>query len=142
MEYKLYGDTYAVCLHPGEEVLSSIYNLCKTENITAGTVSGLGAADRFTVGVYNLEKHKFEPKEINTDVEICALTGNISQKDGNPYLHLHGSFADKDGRVYGGHVSEIHISVTAEIFIRVLPGAINRKQNLQTDIQILNFEEE
>lgn len=142
MDYKLYGDTFAVCLYPGEEALKCIELLCEKENINAGVISGLGAADKITVGVYDLEKREFAPKEITAEMEICGLAGNVSRKDGNPYLHLHGSFADKDGRIYGGHVSEIHISVTAEIFIRVLPGTINRKQDAQTDIQILNFEEE
>lgn len=139
MEYKLYGDTYALCLHPGEEVLNCIKLLCEAEQITAGIITGLGAADKFTVGIYDLKNHTFEPKEIQADVEICGITGNITSKDEKPYLHLHGSFADKNGNVYGGHVSEIRISVTAEIFIRVLPGKIGRKQDPETGIQLLNF---
>lgn len=142
MEYKLYDDTYALRLRPGEEVLSCIKLLCDIKNITAGVISGLGAADKITVGVYDLEKHRFVPRELEGDMEICGLTGNVTAKDNESYLHIHGSFADKDGKVYGGHVSKAVISVTAEIFVRVLPGSINRKQDGETGIQLLNFEEE
>ena len=53
MIYKLYGDTYAVRLERGEEVVASIAELCEKEGIRAGTVQGLGAADDATVGLYS-----------------------------------------------------------------------------------------
>lgn len=139
MEYHLFGDTYGICLHPGEEIIESVLSLCEKEKITTGTVSGLGAVDRAIVGIYDTEKRKFLPKELNGQMEICSLAGNVTEKDGAPYLHLHGSFADKDGNVFGGHIQSAQISVTAEIFVRVLSGNILRKTDKQTGIMIMDF---
>ena len=44
MEYRKFGDIYAVRLAPGDEVCSSLLALCKQEKLGAGTVSGIGAA--------------------------------------------------------------------------------------------------
>ena len=44
MDYRKFGDTYAVRLAPGEEVCESLLALCKKEKLGAGTVSGIGAA--------------------------------------------------------------------------------------------------
>ena len=55
------------------------------------------------------------------------------------YLHLHGSLADADGNVYGGHVNEIRVSATAEIFIRLLPGEVNRRLEEESGIFLMDF---
>lgn len=139
MEYKLFGDTYGVRLHPGDEIVKCISTLCENEKIMSGVISGLGAVNKATVGIYDTEKRKFLPKELNGQMEICSLTGNVTRKDGAVYIHLHGSFAGNDSTVFGGHIQSAVISVTAEIFVRVLSGNISRKADTQTGIMIMNF---
>lgn len=139
MEYKLLGDTYAVRLNPGEEISECILSLCEKEKIAIGTVSGLGAVNKAVVGIYDTEKREFVPTELNSQMEICGLVGDITSSEGKPYLHLHGSFADGNANVFGGHIKSAVISVTAEIFVRVLQGEIRRKSSEQTGIMIMDF---
>ena len=104
MIYKLYGDTYAVRLERGEEVVASIAELCEKEGIRAGTVQGLGASDDATVGLYSIAEKKYYPTELKGDMEITALIGNISRQEGAdaPYLHLHITLAKAGGQAVGG----------------------------------------
>jgi len=61
--------------------------------------------------------------------------GNISLKDGNPFMHLHGTFSDKDFNVVGGHFFHGIISVTGEFFISKMGNLeIQRKHNPETGI--------
>ena len=139
MEYRKLGDTIVLCLMRGEEVLASIRAVCNAEQVRLAEISALGAADHAEIGVYQLAERRFLPRTLEGEMEICALTGNVTRCGDELYLHLHGSLADAEGRVYGGHVNEIRISATAEIFIRLLPGEINRRRDGELGIFLMDF---
>lgn len=96
-----------------------LYYLCrflsKAENIALAEISGIGAADSFTVGVYNTVTKEYRSNTLNGAYEIVSLTGTLTSKDGEPYLHLHFSAGDENGRVSGGYLNRAAVSATAEI---------------------------
>ena len=57
MVYKTCGDTIAVRLEKGEEIVSSIRAICEKEGVKAGTIQGLGAADHSVVGIFDFTKN-------------------------------------------------------------------------------------
>lgn len=139
MEYRKLGDTIVLCLVRGEDVLDSIRAVCNAERVRLAEISALGAADYAEVGVYHLAEKRFLPRTLEGEMEICALTGSVTRRGTELYLHLHGSLADADGNVYGGHVNEIRVSATAEIFIRLLPGEVNRRLEEESGIFLMDF---
>ena len=139
MEYRKLGDTIVLCLVRGEDVLASIRAVCNAERVRLAEISALGAADYAEVGVYHLAEKRFLPRTLEGEMEICALTGSVTRRGTELYLHLHGSLADADGNVYGGHVKEIRVSATAEIFIRLLPGEVNRRLEEESGIFLMDF---
>ena len=139
MEYRKLGDTIVLCLVRGEDVLASIRAVCNAERVRLAEISALGAADYAEVGVYHLAEKRFLPRTLEGEMEICALTGSVTRRGTELYLHLHGSLADADGNVYGGHVNEIRVSATAEIFIRLLPGEVNRRLEEESGILLMAF---
>ena len=42
MEYRQFGSTYYVRLDRGDEIISSILNICRTEHIESAVYSGIG----------------------------------------------------------------------------------------------------
>lgn len=139
MEYRKLGDTIVLCLVRGEDVLASIRAVCNAERVRLAEISALGAADYAEVGVYHLAEKRFLPRTLEGEMEICSLTGSVTRRGTELYLHLHGSLADADGNVYGGHVNEIRVSATAEIFIRLLPGEVNRRLEEESGIFLMDF---
>ena len=139
MEYRKLGDTIVLCLVRGEDVLASIRAVCNAERVRLAEISALGAADYAEVGVYHLAEKRFLPRTLEGEMEICALAGSVTRRGTELYLHLHGSLADADGNVYGGHVNEIRVSATAEIFIRLLPGEVNRRLEEESGIFLMDF---
>ena len=127
MEFRKFGDTYVVRLDRGEEVIASLTELCTKENIVLGSIEGLGAADHVVVGLYNVGKKEYHKTEFNGPMEITALTGNASRKDGEVYLHIHINLCNEQMRLLGGHLNECRISATCELFVRSIPGQVNRR---------------
>lgn len=102
MEYKKFGSTFAVRINRGEEVIAQLEKLCKAENIYFAKVSAIGAADKITVGLYNVEQKKYFKKAFIGEAEITSLLGNITEKNGEPYIHLHINAADENLNTFGG----------------------------------------
>jgi hypothetical protein len=127
MEFRKFSDTYVVRLDRGEEIIASLTELCKKEDISLGSIEGLGAADHAVVGLYDVGKKEYHKTEFNGPMEITALTGNVSRKDGEVYLHIHICFCDEAMNLHGGHLNECRISATCELFVRSIPGQVNRR---------------
>ena len=141
MEYRQFGDVYALRIDRGEEVMSCLEKLAEQEKITAGKIEGLGAADYLKVGLYDVGQQKFICREFNEPLEITALVGNMSVMDGKPYLHVHVTAADSEQHAFGGHLKELRIGGTAEIFVTRLNGEIGRRSDDigHTGLNIFDF---
>ena len=129
MQYKQFGNTYLVRIDLGEEIIESLKKLCEDEHIRLGRVEAIGATDHASIGVYDLEKKEYYPEKIDEFMEIASLNGNITAMDGNPYIHLHATLADRHHVIHGGHVLEMRVGATCEMFVTVFDGAVNRKKD-------------
>ena len=139
MEYKVEEGKIIVRLDRGEEVVSSLLKIIKDENLQGGFVSAIGAADIVEVGLYEVEKQQYKSKRFEGDFEIISCLGNVSRKDGEPYLHLHMSFGDKNFNVYGGHLSYCRISGTFECVIGLTKSTIERMKDSKTGLNIFKI---
>ena len=126
MDYRRYDDMISVRLDKGEEICEQLLAVAQKEQIVGASVSGIGAVSDFVVGLFDPEKKQFGENHFIGYYEVTALNGNLSIKDGKPYLHLHMSCADAQGNVVGGHLAKATISLTGEIFIQILNGSVGR----------------
>ena len=141
MEYRQFGDDYVVRLDRGEEIVSCLSEICAREGIRLGMVQGLGAADRVVIGLYDVGSRIYHKTTLEGPMEITSLAGNISRKDGAPYLHLHINVCDQQMHVLGGHLNECRISATAEIFIRAMAGEVGRRlDDAVTGLNLYQFD--
>ena len=141
MECKRNGDTLVIRLAPGEELVEQVRLAAKQAGLQAGSITGIGATNRFEVGIFNSQTHGYHALPHEGFCEIASLTGNLSTLNGEPYLHLHMAAADKDGKMYGGHLVWARIYPTAEIFIHALPQPLGRKYNEEIGINELTMQE-
>lgn len=120
MQFRKFGSKYFIRIDKGEEIISSLNSFCVTEHITLAEVKALGAVDDFTVGLFDVSEKKFHGNHFTFPAEIVSLWGTITTKDGEPYSHIHMSAADKDGHVFGGHLSSARVSATCEMIVHDL----------------------
>lgn len=139
MKYKKFDNTYIVRLQVGDEICEKLLQLAKEENIRLASISGLGAVNEFTVGVYNTEEKKYYANEFSGAYEIVSLTGTLTRKDDEPYLHAHFAAGDDKGNVVGGHLNRAIISATAEIVINVIDGEVGRRFDDETGLNIFDI---
>lgn len=141
MEYAKFGNHYVMRVDKGEEVLTQIIKVCEKEQIKTGMATGLGAADRVVVGLFNTQTQVYQKKELTGPMEITSLVGNISRKDGEPYLHFHINVCNEQMEVMGGHLNECVISATGEITITRIEGDVEREMSREIGLNLYRFPE-
>ena len=139
MKYTQSGNTYLLVLNKGEEIVSALTQFASQTNLTCATVSGIGATDDAELGVFDTFEKQYYTKQIRAMTEITALCGNITQKDGKPYVHLHATLATMFD-VVGGHLTKAIVSATAEIFVQAFPIATDRQFDSAVGINLLTWE--
>ena len=139
MQYKQFGSTYMIRIDLGEDIIESLKELCEKEHIRLGRAEAIGATDHAVIGVYDPEKKEYYPEEINGFCEIASLNGSITAMDGKPYIHLHATLADQNHVIHGGHVLEMRVGATCEMFVAVLDGEVKRKKDESLGINLWEF---
>ena len=139
MEFKKFNNFYIVRIDKGEEVLTSIIKFCKNERIKLGQITGLGATDKITIGLFNPIEKLYKKTEFIGPMEITSFVGNISSKNDEVYLHCHINICDENMNVFGGHLNECHISLTGEFVITVIDGQVERELNPSIGLNLFKF---
>ena len=139
MEYKKFGNKYIVRLDKGEEIVETLKKFCEDNNIKLGTIIGLGATNKATIGLYNTEEKKYYSKELTGDYEIAPLYGNISTMDGETYLHIHANLCNQEHKAFGGHLNSAVVSATFEAVIEVIDGEVDRAFDEEVGLNLYKF---
>lgn len=139
MEFKKQNNTYFIRLEKGEEVVETLKTFVEKENISAGSLEGIGALSEVTLGVFYPATKEYKERKMTGIFEITSLLGNISQKEGAPYLHLHITVADEKNQVFGGHLVSAKISATGEILARSVETKISRKMSNEIGLNLFEF---
>lgn len=140
MEYRKFGSSYVVRLNRGEEILAGLTEVCKKENIKLGSISGIGAADDVTLGVFNIDKFEYESSRFTGVFEIVSCLGSVSTKEGETYLHLHMAVANTtSGESHAGHLNRGQISLTGEFIIHAIDGVVEREYSDEVGLNLFKF---
>ena len=137
MKFKKIGSKWIVRIDKGEEIVETLKQFCKENKIKLGTISGIGATNRVTIGLFEIKSKQYHSQELIGDYEITNLSGNISTMNDEIYLHLHISLADSKYNAYGGHLNSAVISGTGEIVIEEIEDIIEREFNEEAGLNLL-----
>jgi len=91
-------------LKSGTDLYDGITRIVQEHNISAGRVTGIGAVQRAKLAYYDQKLMKYFDIDVNEPMEIVSLNGNVSLKDGKPFVHAHVVLADEKGNGKGGHL--------------------------------------
>ena len=139
MEYRRFQNTIIARMDKGEEILEKLKEISSRENVKLATVQALGAVKEFTVGVFFTKEKQYCSNEFCGDFEIVSLAGTVNTMNGEFYCHLHMSAGKENGEVFGGHLSQATVSATCEMIIHQIDGAVERRYEEKTGLNILRF---
>jgi len=122
------------------DLIQSITGLAESKGIKAGSFTAIGALKSARLGYYDQKNHEYRDMKINSPHEVASCVGNISLKDGKPFVHAHAVLADATGNTKAGHLFE-GIVFAAEVHLRQLEGpTLERKHDEMTDLSLWDME--
>ena len=145
------GQIIALRLPPQSDVYAVLEEVARKEKIASGVIlSGLGSLRQVTLRNVRLFPKAFPiqdchriymPKE--EPLELLALTGNLSQREGRVHVHAHAVVSSglEEGLVYGGHLLRgCIVFSTVEVIICSIRGlTMVREMDPQTQVVELFF---
>ena len=106
-----------------DDLLGGVTSICRTNKIYSGHISVIGAVKNAKLGFYDQSKKAYTGCVVlKRKLEICSMSGNISLKDGEIFVHAHVVLADHSGKTFGGHLMPGAKVFAAEYFILELSG--------------------
>lgn len=141
MRYQRFGDRLQVRLESGDRVIESLTRLAAKEGIGYAALNGLGAVRRASLAYYDVEAHEYETHEIEEQLEVTSLIGNVSLKESRAFLHVHVNLGRRDLSVIGGHLMEATAHSTLEVWLNTEPGSVRRLPDEETGLALLELSE-
>lgn len=140
MNYQYDGFNWMIRLKKGEPLIENLIKFAQKENIRGGWISGIGGALSAQLAFYDLQAKGYEVKEFDKLLEITSLHGNIAWGENGPVVHVHGTFSDANMQSIGGHVKELVVGGTCEIFLHNwFKDKLTRTHDDETGLPLLDL---
>jgi len=107
-----------VSLERGDDLRGEIEALALREGIGGAEINAIGAIETPELGYYDLPTKTYLRRTFDGIYELLALQGNLTMRDGKPFLHAHVALGGRDFLALGGHLFDAKIGVVVEMFIR------------------------
>jgi uncharacterized protein len=115
------GAAAFVSLARGEDLLVGLGDAIGALGVEAATLQVIGGLEEATLGYFDPQAGEY--RTLTTGhVEIAAGLGNVSIRDGSPFIHLHLVVSEPDGGCRGGHAMEGCRAFVVEAYLRKLDG--------------------
>jgi len=104
-------------LKSGAKVPDEIVSIATREAVKTARVEAIGGVSKLRLAYFNHEKKLYEEHDYEGFLEVTSLLGNITLKEGKPFLHAHGNFGRRDQTVVGGHIVSATVFPILEVVI-------------------------
>jgi hypothetical protein len=126
MRWRSVQGGWAVVLESGDEVLESLRRFAREADVRAGFFLGLGAVNALQLAYWDAARHEYLRQEFDGDHEIGSLVGNLTQLEGQPFVHAHAVVGGPDYVAHTGHLVTARCAATMELFVHDFGGAVHR----------------
>ena len=118
-------------LERGDSLIDSLLQVCRKYSVRSAEIRGLGAFQEVELTAYDQVKSQYlPPHRFAGNLEILSLVGNVTEKDGDLFCHLHATVArdtDNGIQVLGGHVKQATV-FACEFVLDTLDDVILRRK--------------
>jgi hypothetical protein len=135
-----WNERYVLSIDNHQEIMAALADFCKKKKIKAGDITGIGAISEATFRFLDPATKQYVDKVFEEQMEITNLTGNISSKDGEVYLHVHLTCSRRDYTCVGGHLLKARINGACELLVTDFGlTSLGRRFDPETGLNLYDF---
>ena len=129
---------YAVIFHSGDEALSGLTDFAAKYKIADAHFTAIGAVRSATLGWLDLNSKVYRPIPVTDQCEVVSMIGDIALYNGKPVVHTHVVLAHRNGTTTGGHVWELHVNPTLEVFVTANTVPLQKKPDEASGMKFID----
>lgn len=119
---------FMLIVDPGEEAFETIRDFAIKQDITAASVTAIGAFETAMLAFFDLTSKSYLNIPVDAQSEVLSLIGDVTlDEKGKPNPHLHAVLGLADGHTRGGHFVNGYVRPTLEVIIRETPQELRRR---------------
>jgi predicted DNA-binding protein with PD1-like motif len=143
MQIKQVKDTaeekvYSVIFRKGDEALSGLTDFAIQNKIEDAHFTAIGAVSSATLAWLDLSKKMYHPISVPEQVEVLSVIGDIATFNGKPIVHMHAVLGRHDGSTIGGHVFELNVNPTLEVFVTANTTPLRKRADDASGMKLID----
>ena len=111
-------------LPKGEDLLDALTQVFRDRRVTKASFSLIGAVTRAVVSYYDHFSHEYKEREFQGSLEVLSCIGNVSEREGDVFVHAHVVLGTEDYGCVGGHLMPGTVIFAAELHGIPAPGTV------------------
>jgi uncharacterized protein len=132
--------TFAVVLDTGDEAMGCLKAFSEKEHVGGAQITAIGALSGARLAYFDWETKRYQPIEVNEQVEVASLVGDIAVgPDGAPSVHVHAVVGKRDGGALAGHLEQAYVRPTLEIIITEMPEHLCKARDPATGLALIKL---
>jgi predicted DNA-binding protein with PD1-like motif len=129
---------YAVIFRRGDEALSGLTDFAMQNKIEDAHFTAIGAVSSATLAWLDLSKKVYHRIPVAEQAEVLSLIGDIATFNGKPIVHMHAVLGKSNGNTVGGHVFELNINPTLEVFVTVNTTPLKKRPDDASGMKLID----
>jgi len=143
MEVKLVKDSpaekvYVVIFHKGDEALSGLTDFTIEHKVEDAHFTGIGAVSGAALAWLDVPKKIYHRIAVTEQAEVLSLIGDVATFNGKPVVHMHAVLGRHDRSTVGGHVFELHVNPTLEVFTTVNTTPLKKRPDDASGMKLID----
>lgn len=132
--------TFVLIFETGDDLAVSLKRFAKEKGLASSSFTAIGAFSAVKLAWFDWETKKYRPSvELNEQVELLSMIGDIALKDGEPQVHAHVVVGRRDGTAHGGHLMEATVRPTCELVLRESPMHLQKQVDAESGLALIRF---
>jgi len=124
-------------LPKGSRIPDEILKIAGRDKVRTASVEAIGGVRELRLAYFNHGSKRYEEHDYKEFLEVTGLAGNITLKDGKPFLHAHATFGRRDLTVLAGHVVSATVFPLLEVTITPTTNTAQRKFDDETGLNLI-----
>ena len=128
---------FALVFERGDRVMEPLLDFLREHAICAARLTGIGAFSAVTLGYFDWERKAFQRHELDEQVELLSLAGDVALADDGPQMHAHVVVGRSDTTARGGHLLDAVVRPTLEPIVEDAPSHLRKRRDPETGLALI-----
>lgn len=143
MQYELIQQnpkTYVLIFETGDELAVGLKRFAAEQKLGGSSFKAIGALSAVKLAWFDWQTKKYQTSvDLEEQVELLSMIGDIALKDGQPQVHAHVVIGKSNGAAVGGHLLEAKVRPTCEVVLTESPQHLQKRIDPDSGLALIRI---